>query len=127
MKEKLRLTFRKGDVLAIVLVAVIAAAVFAAFIPGKGGDSGGVVQIWQDGALVREVSLNTDVIIEVSGDYHNAVQVENGRAAIVESDCPGADCVHSGWISDSGRSIVCLPNRVEVRVTAASDIDFVVG
>ena len=48
--------------------------------------------------------------------------------AITGSDCPGEDCVHSGWIKASGRSIVCLPNKVEIRIVGQSDdVDFVVG
>ena len=53
----------------------------------------------------------------------------DGKAAILESTCPGEDCVHSGWISQTGRSVVCLPNRAEVRiegVSGADDVDAVV-
>ena len=63
---------------------------------------------------------------EIGGAYINRVEVRDGRIAIVDSDCPGEDCVHSGWISRPGRSIVCLPNRLEIRVTGTSDVDFVV-
>ena len=55
------------------------------------------------------------------------VVIRDGRAAILESDCPGGDCIHSGWISQPGRSIVCLPNRVELRIAGQGDVDFVVG
>jgi len=56
------------------------------------------------------------------------VTVKNGKIAVTHSDCPGKDCVGCGWQSQSGRSLVCLPNRMEIRiVTAKSDVDFVVG
>ena len=62
------------------------------------------------------------------GEYKNVITVSEGAISITASDCPGEDCVHSGAIRTSGRSIVCLPNEVEVRVVnAASDVDFVVG
>ena len=65
---------------------------------------------------------------EVTGKYTNLIIVENGSIAITASDCPGEDCVHSGAITAPGRSIVCLPNGVEVRVVGQSaDVDFVVG
>ena len=64
----------------------------------------------------------------ITGTYSNTITVEEGKIAITASDCPGEDCVHSGAIHTSGRSIVCLPNGVEVRVVSAqSDVDFVVG
>ena len=123
----LRLTFRKGDLLAIALVAVLAAGLLAAFFPRSPSDSQGVVQVYQDGQLIRELSLSQDEIFQISGDYSNTVEISGGKVAIVETNCPGGDCAHSGWISTPGRSIVCLPNRVEIRVTGAADVDFVVG
>ena len=78
------------------------------------------VQIWKNSELIRELPLNTDAQIRIEGDYENTVMIRGDRAAITESICPGEDCVHSGWISRSGRSIICLPNRVEVRITGGS-------
>ena len=60
----------------------------------------------------------------------NTVTVENGKIAITASTCPGSDCVHSGWAHRAGQAIICLPNRVEIRLigTAGSgDIDAVAG
>lgn len=128
MKKNLRLTFMRGDVLAILLVLALAGGVMAAFLPGRDDARSAVVQIWQDGRLTSELPLNADARTEAAGDYRNVIAIENGRASIIKSDCPGGDCVHSGWISAAGRSIVCLPNRVEVRIVGAdSDVDFAVG
>ena len=56
------------------------------------------------------------------------ITVSQGKVSITSSDCPGMDCVHSGAISASGRSLVCLPNGVEVRIVGRTDdVDFVVG
>ena len=121
------LRFRKVDVLAIVLVAVIAVVVAVCFLPKS--QTGPVqAQIYQEGVLLKTLSLDTDTSFEVTGKYTNTITVENGKIAITASDCPGEDCVHSGTIHSSGRSLVCLPNEVEVRVVnSRSDVDFVVG
>ena len=126
MKNSLRLSFRKGDMLAIVLVVLLAVSVAACFLPQKQTAEDSVVQIFQDGNLLRELLLTEDVSIEIRGNYLNTVSVQNGCAGFSDSDCPGRVCVHSGWISAAGRSIVCLPNRVEIRIVGASDVDFVV-
>ena len=127
MKKNLRLTFQKGDFLAIILVLMLAAAVGSMFL-FRGTDAQYVgIQIYQDGQLVQEFSLEENRTIEIGGTYTNVVEIRDGRVAIVESDCPGEDCVHSGWISSVGRTIVCLPNRVEIRIVGVAEVDFVVG
>ena len=125
--DKSRLTFRKGDLLAIVLVLVLAAAVALFFVPNRGTTENAMVQIYRDGKLMQELSLESDQSILITGEYENTVVIRNGRACIGQSNCPGEDCVHSGWISSPGRSVVCLPNRVEIRITGSSEVDFVVG
>lgn len=127
MPQNPNFTFRRGDLLAIALVVVLASAVFTAFLPRSSAPENSIVQILQDSQPVRELPLNTDAEAEINGEYTNIIRIEDGRVSIAASDCPGEDCVHSGWISDPGRSIVCLPNRVEVRITGTSDVDFVVG
>lgn len=127
MQKSLRLTFRKGDCFAIAFVLILALLTAAAFIPRDTGSENAVVQVWQDGNLIRELPLNADETFEYSDEYTNLISVQNGKVSIIESDCPGADCVHSGWIRHSGRSIVCLPNRLEIRITGSADVDFVVG
>ena len=123
----MRLRFQKGDIAAIVFTLLFAAVVFAAFLPGK--ESGSTAaEIYRDGDLIRTVSLDTEQEFTISADYTNTVSVRGGQIAITHSDCPGADCVHSGWISSSGRSIVCLPNLLEIRIVSDSGgVDFVVG
>lgn len=127
MKQKnMKLTFCKADIFAILIVAVIAVLVLAAFWTSIGNESGSVVKIYQEGEMIKELSLDVNTEFVIQGDYENVVTIKDGKAGITTSDCPGTDCVHSGWIREAGRSIVCLPNRVELRVEGASEVDFVV-
>ena len=124
MAEKLR--FCKGDVLAIGLVLLLAVAVLLLFLPNAQPAS--QAQIYHHGKLVKTVSLTEDQVFRVDGQYHNTITVCDGKISFSDSDCPGQDCVHSGSIGSTGRSLVCLPNAVEIRVgSGESDVDFVVG
>lgn len=125
MNKDLRLAFCRGDLFAILLVVCIALGTVFAFMPAGAEDETHAVQIYQSGKLLHELPLDGDTILEIEGDYKNTVSVSGGRVCISKSDCPGGDCVHSGAISAPGRSIVCLPNRVEVRITGMGDVDFV--
>ena len=120
-------SFKLGDLLAILLVLLLAVVCFLAFLP-KGSDEAAMAQIYQDGRLVMTVSLEQDQQFSIDGDYTNIVTVKDGQVTITQSNCPGQDCVHSGAIHSPGRSLVCLPNALEIRVVSgSSDVDFVVG
>ena len=125
-KQHMKLTFCKADFLAIAIVAVIAILVSVVFWTSIGEKEGSMVSVYQDGTLVREIPLDSDTEFVIEGAYENVVTIKDRKAAITKSDCPGTDCVHSGWIHEAGRSIVCLPNRVEIRIEGASEVDFVV-
>ena len=123
MREKQFLRFRTGDGIAIAAVILFAIILLLFFLPSNDESGKKVVRIYQDGMLIHEMSLETDGEFLVSGRYNNRVLVRGGKVAVTESNCPGEDCVHSGWISQKGRSIVCLPNRAEVRVEGGFDQD----
>ena len=44
------------------------------------------------------------------------IRIEGGRARVTASGCPLKICMKMGGISRSGQSIICLPNRVVIRV-----------
>ena len=121
------LGFQKGDLVAIGRVRLLAITVFALFLPGQ-RSAAVQAEIYRDGQLLQTVPLSRDREFTLEGEFHTVITVSNGRIAVTASDCPGADCVHSGWISSPGRSIVCLPGRLEIRVVGqTSDVDFAVG
>ena len=54
--------------------------------------------------------------VALSIDYEHpasSVLPPSGKSGlcVVRSDCPTQDCVHTGTITESGQSIVCLPAR----------------
>ncbi len=126
MHKKQGYRFCFGDLFAVGAVLLLAVVVFVAFLlPAQ--VEGACVQVYQNGQLLQTLSLTQDRELVVTGEYHCTVTIKDGAVAVTRSDCPGEDCVHSGWISTPGRSIVCLPNALEIRVVGGqSDVDFVV-
>ena len=112
----------------IFFVTMLAVLIGVLFVKTTGTDKGETVAIYQDGNKMQEISLHENTEILIENKYTNKLIVKDEKVAIVESDCPGEDCVHSGWINGKGRSLVCLPNRVEIRIEgkAESDVDFIV-
>ena len=127
MTDKNNLHFGKGDWLAIGMVIVLAAVVMLCFLPGS-NDSAAYAEVYLNGQIIKRVPLQDAQTFVIEDQYSNEITVADGAIAFTASDCPGQDCVHSGSIQSTGRSLVCLPNRVEIRVVSgADDVDFVVG
>ena len=123
----MKLRFGKWDMVAFAFVALVAFVVLALYwLPGA--SAGRYAQVYQDGKLIKTLSLDAEQDFEVEGSYKATVTVRDGRIAVTASDCPGGDCVRCGWIDGAGRSIVCLPGGLEIRVVGSdADVDFVVG
>ncbi|MBQ9272960.1 MAG: NusG domain II-containing protein [Mogibacterium sp.] len=49
-------------------------------------------------------------------DYYNVVEISGGTVSVTEASCKNQVCVKHGAISGTGESIVCLPNRLVVRI-----------
>ena len=63
----------------------------------------------QKDAFTVDVSVNGTTVATYRLD-------EEIDARIEEADCPDKLCVKQGTVSESGESLVCLPNRVVVAV-----------
>ncbi len=75
-------------------------------------------EIKVNGELVKtlDLSKNQEVTIPGAGGGENRLAVENGTIWCVEASCPDKVCVHQGKQSRDGEQIVCLPNRMVVKV-----------
>jgi len=107
----------------VVIAAVVAAAVLLllALRPAGGGDLRAVVTL--DGAVIAQYDLSSPsqpARTWVDCPYPLLIEAEQGRIRICESECPGGDCVHTGWVSRAGGQIVCLPNRLVISLSAAA-------
>jgi len=52
-------------------------------------------------------------------------QIEGYEVRMVDSACRDKICVHQGFVSDSGNAVVCLPNRVVLRLEGQGGLDTV--
>ena len=121
---------------ALVAGAVLALAVLCGILVWTGGgDSGALTAVVSvDGEVTERVALSGLTAPEERTYTHNGytlhVTFTAESAQVTASDCPTQDCVHTGAISRSGQSIVCLPARVTIRLVGGSgdaDVDAVIG
>lgn len=111
---------KKTDAIIVIFTAVLALAVCAAVrFPGKKGT---VVAVYKDAELYGEYSASEKRTVELDG---NTIVIEDGYAYMAAADCPDKLCIKQGKISDSAASIICLPNRVEVKMSGTGKADAV--
>lgn len=117
---------------ALVALAVLLLGVAAAWLAYGGENSGALTAtVKHRGQVVARVelsSLTEEKTVSIDGAYHLTVTLDRTGAAVTDSDCPGQDCLHTGRITRSGQSIVCLPEQVIVTLEGkAPSPDVVLG
>lgn len=125
---------RPWDALPALIVAVLA-VVCALVVWGGTGSTGELTMVVSvDGQVTETVALSRLSGSETreidAGGYHLQLSISPTEVRVESSDCPTQDCVHTGRISRSGQSIVCLPARVVIELEggAANDgVDAVLG
>lgn len=122
---KMKLDMKKKDWIFVVIVLIVAGSAF--LIHEKIGSAGaGCITVKVDGVIEGVYSLAEDQELELNGGTNKLV-IKNGKADMVEADCPDKLCVNQKPISKNHESIICLPNKVIVEVDSAvnSEIDAV--
>lgn len=109
------------SLIAVVLFAVVIVWGLTEGFLRKTADS---VQVLQDGELTGTYPLledDTIVIPEKEGEGYNLLMISGGKAFLSDADCPDKLCVKQGSISRNGESIICLPHKLVVRITAKEE------
>lgn len=80
-----------------------------------------VVEISVDGEVTASYPLDqdTDVVLHGVGGGTNHLIIQDGSAWITEATCPDKVCIHQGKINENGQMLVCLPNRLIVKVSSS--------
>lgn len=84
-----------------------------------------VAEIYQDGALVRTIDLTAlndpQEILLTNGEKENRILAENGQILMHSANCPDRLCVRQGPIQNGIYPIVCLPNKVVIKLVSNKD------
>ena len=71
-----------------------------------------------DGENVAEMPLDEDAEFSINGVI---VTVLDGRAFVKNSDCPDGLCLNMKHAKNVGDSIICIPNKVSVRISGGEN------
>ena len=76
------------------------------------------------GELYKEIPLTGQIkpkeFVVDTGYGTNKILIENESITIIEADCSDSICVYTGFISEPGESIICLPHRLHIQIIGES-------
>ena len=115
MKSSILKIITSGDKILVVLIFAFGIVSLAALKHLR--QPGDAVIIEVKGQVVQRLDLNTSQEITVNGAIgKTTVKIEGGAAQVIHSDCPEKICVKTGKITHAGEIIVCIPNKVVVKI-----------
>ena len=110
----------RWDKFVIVFVLVVSAVVYAVFVGTLWNEQPKSVEVFVDGEKYASSSfaeISGTKSVEINTQYgHNVLEITNKGARMTESSCPDKIDVLCGEISKPGQMLVCIPNRVSVKI-----------
>lgn len=82
--------------------------------------TGSAITVTQDGKIIGTWPLKENTSLTFAGEAggSNTLVIEDGTAYMSDADCPDKLCMHQKAVSGKGESIICLPHRLVIEVTA---------
>lgn len=117
------LKIQKTDILLTASIFVFCAVIAALMLFFH--SDGTNVCIYKNGELFAEHALSEDISINVDGLMN--VVIKNGSVHVENSVCPNGACEHTGSINKKGESIICLPNKILIKIDGEGDTDAISG
>lgn len=111
---------KKNDIIVAVIVMIVSIAGYFLTGVALAGENKKVV-IESHGKVFAEYSMDETRIVDING--HNKVEITPEYVRVIYADCPDKTDVKQGKISSPGSIIVCMPNKMTVRIVGESKID----
>lgn len=112
--------FRKADIVLAIVLVLLGLGLSAVF--ASDGSAGNELIITVDGKEFGSYTLLEDRQIDIKQNSHiNKVTIKDGVVSMKFSDCKGQDCVNQHDISESGETIICLPNKIVLEISGNED------
>ena len=126
MRNKKEKATKKYRVDVIVIAGILFVSLLLVLGVYLAREEGSTAAVEIDGVAVCEYPLSSDGVFPLNGGT-NVLVIENGEAYLNYSSCPDHVCERMGKIRYVGESIICLPNRVAVKIVGGESdgVDFI--
>lgn len=113
-KSVLKLLTTGDKILVAVLIILGITSIFAI---NKKRLPGETCTVEFSGDMKHYLKLSENQNLYVEGSMgKTSIQIKNNKVRVTHSDCPEKICARTGWISNVGQIIVCVPNKVVIKI-----------
>ena len=79
--------------------------------------NGSIVRIYVNKEFYEELDLSVNQTKKISSEYGtNIIIIKDNKVFVKSASCDNQICVNHKAISNSNESIICIPNRLVVRI-----------
>ncbi len=136
MKKTVKLFFKKGDPFLFILIFVITIIPIFINFSGKSIFENAIDKIRNSKQKFDQVDLveinynrniikykiDEDRIIKLKDDKI-IVEIKEKKVRVLKSDCPDKLCIKKGWINKAGQFIICMPNKLVIKLIGKEEYD----
>lgn len=88
---------------------------------------GTTAEVYYEDEKILTIDLNIDKEYIVKGKLGDVVlEVKNKKIRVKEENSPNHICSKEGFIGDSLKTLVCLPNKIIIKIVGSNEIDGVI-
>lgn len=114
---------KKKDIFLVLIIIFVIIVLFVAnnIINEKESES---IEIYVDNKIYKTIQVNGKEELEIDiGDKYNNVKIHDGGVEMTDASCPDKVCVNTGFISEASQRIVCMPNKVVIKIKTLDNVN----
>ena len=82
------------------------------------------IEIYINNKLYKSIPIDEDEDLKIEGEFgYNYIKIHDNGVEITEASCPDKVCVESGFISKPSERIVCMHNKVVIKIKASDKVN----
>lgn len=108
------------DLILIIVLIIVSIGIYIGY--SFFAEKGTKVRIYVDKKLYEELDLSVNQSKNISTEYGtNIIKIKDNEVFVESASCDNQICVNHKAISNSKESIICIPNRLVVKIEESVD------
>ena len=114
----------KNDKL-LIIILLLALLIVLIIIKLSASFSNKIANVYYENEIILKIDLSSDEQEYVVKGYNGDVKIRagNGKVKVIEETSDKHLCSKQGYIEESYEMIVCLPNKIVIKITSDDELD----